>query len=189
MNHPEPPPTLTRALGIGTVGFGLVSSGVFATVAFGERWMYTQLGLLGAYLVWTALFILAGGAVLGSLVTGRWRLPRFYLLFGGAFFAYAAAWMAAYFTLRGAAGEWLGSLAGSLALGAILAAGLGATRFAPLAAVIVFVANSLGYFVGSALNEAIGGRAGMLLWGVAYGLALGAGLGAVIQAAQARRRS
>ena len=70
MNHPESPPTLARALAIGTVGFGLVSSGVFATVAFGERWMYTHLGLLGAYLAWTALFILAGGAVLGSLVAG-----------------------------------------------------------------------------------------------------------------------
>ena len=44
--------------------------------------MYTRLTVFGAYLAWTALFILLGGAVLGSLVVTRWRLPKFYLLFG-----------------------------------------------------------------------------------------------------------
>ena len=73
-------PSLVRSLLTGGLGFGLVSLCVFATVAFGERWMYEHLGLLGAYLAWTALFILLGGGVLGSLVVGRWRLPRFYLL-------------------------------------------------------------------------------------------------------------
>jgi hypothetical protein len=52
---------------------------------------------------------------------------------------------------------------------------------------LLFVANSLGYFLGSALNNSIGGRAGMLLWGTVYGLCLGAGLGAVLYFAQARR--
>ena len=98
---------MKRSLLIGGLGFGLASLCVFATVAFGERWMYTNLGLTGAYLVWTALFILLGGGVLGSLVAGRWRLPKFYLLFGLAFFAYAVGWTAAYFLLRGAAGEWI----------------------------------------------------------------------------------
>ena len=68
-------PSLVRSLLTGGLGFGLVSLCVFATVAFGERWMYEHLGLLGAYLAWTALFILLGGGVLGSLVVGRWRLP------------------------------------------------------------------------------------------------------------------
>src|SRR5687768_1741716 len=94
-------PPLSRSIVIGAIGFGLASLVVFATVAFGERWMYAQLGLWGAYLVWTALFILLGGAALGSLVVGRWRLPRFYLLYGIAFFAYAIGWIGAYFTLRG----------------------------------------------------------------------------------------
>jgi hypothetical protein len=149
--------------------------------------MYTHLGLLGAYLAWTALFILLGGGVLGSLVGGRWRLPRFYLLFGLAFFLYAAGWTGAYFAFRGAAGEWLGSLAGSLLMGSVLAVALGAARSALNLSALLFVANSCGYFLGSALNNFNRGRTGMLLWGTAYGLCLGAGLGAVLHFAQARQ--
>ena len=121
-------PSLKRSLLIGGLGFGLASLCVFATVAFAERWMYTQLGLYGAYLVWTAFFILLGGGVLGSLVVGRWRLPKFYLLFGIAFFAYAVGWTAAYFVLRGAPGEWIGSLVGSLLMGSVFA-GLRSSAF------------------------------------------------------------
>jgi hypothetical protein len=180
-------PSIGRSLLTGGLGFCLVSLCVFATVAFAERWMYARLGLSGAYLVWTALFILLGGGVMGSLVSGRWRLPKFYLLFGLAFLAYAAGWVGAYFVLRGAAGEWVGSLAGSLLMGAVLAAGFGVVRSALNLSAVLFVANSVGYFLGSALNDAVGGRAGMLLWGGAYGLCLGAGLGAVLHFAQTRR--
>ncbi len=179
-------PSLARSLVTGGLGFCLASLCVFATVAFAERWMYTRLGLLGAYLAWTALFILLGGGALGSLAVGRWRLPRFYMLFGAAFFAYAAGWVGAYFVLRGAAGEWVGSLAGSLLMGLVLAAGFGAARSFLKLSVTLFVANSLGYFLGSALNETLRGRAGMLAWGAVYGLWLGAGLGAALHFAQAR---
>lgn len=182
-----PAPTLGRSVLTGAVGFGLVSLCVFATVAFAERWMYVRLGLYGAYLAWTALFILLGGGVLGALVAGRWRLPKFYLLFGAAFFAYAVGWVGAYFLLRGAAGEWVGSLVGSLLMAVVFAAGFGRAREALNLSAVLFVANSVGYFLGSALNDAFGGRAGMLLWGAAYGLGLGAGLGAVLHLAQKRR--
>jgi hypothetical protein len=187
MNHSDAVPSLGRSLLTGGLGFCLVSLSVFATVAFAERWMYIHLGLFGAYLAWIALFILLGGGVLGSLVVGSWQLPRFYLLFGLAFFAYAAGWVGAYFSLRGAAGEWVGSLAGSLLMGTVLAAGFGAARSALNLSVVLFVANSVGYFLGSALNNSVGGRAGMLLWGTAYGLCLGAGLGGVLHFAQVRR--
>lgn len=183
----DPTASLARSLLAGALGFGVVSLCVFSTVAFGERWMYARLGLWGAYVVWTALFILLGGGVLGALVSGRWRLPRFYALFGAAFFAYAFGWVTAYFLLRGAAGEWVGSLAGSLLMGAVFAAGFGATRRVLNLTAILFVANSAGYFLGSALNDAFGGRAGMLLWGVAYGLGFGAGLGAALHVAQGAR--
>lgn len=188
--------SLERSLLIGGLGFALVSLCVFATVAFAERWMYVNLGLTGAYLAWTALFILLGGGVLGSLVVGRWRLPKFYLLFGLAFFVYAVGWVVAYFIVRGRLGELIGSLAGSLLMGSVLTIGLegaggGAatkTRKVLSLSALLFVANSVGYFLGSAINDLLGGRAGMLLWGTIYGLCLGAGLGALIHLAQVERR-
>ena len=179
-------PSLGRSLQTGGLGFGFASLCVFATVAFAERWMYTRLGLLGAYLTWTALFILLGGGVMGSLVVGRWRLPRFYLLFGLAFLAYSGGWVGAYFVLRGAPGEWVGSLAGSLLMGSVFAIGFGVARSCLRLSAMLFVANSVGYFLGSALNDAVGGRTGMLLWGGVYGLCLGAGLGAALHVAQTR---
>ncbi len=182
-------PSLQRAIVTGGLGFGLVSLCVFATVAFAERWMYTHLGLLGAYLVWTALFILLGGAVLGSLVVGRWRLPKFYLLYGVAFFVYAAGWIGAYFSLPGTAGEWLGSFVGSILMAIAFAMGLGAIRATVKLSAILFVANSLGYFLGSALNNYVAGRGGMLIWGIVYGLFLGAGIGVVLQLAQTGRKT
>ncbi|MGH7595292.1 MAG: hypothetical protein ACREOI_03025 [bacterium] len=183
MNFPSP----GRSLLIGGLGFCLVSLCVFATVAFAERWMYAQLGLLGAYLAWTALFILLGGGVLGALVAGKWRLPKFYLLFGAAFFAYAVGWVTAYFIWRDGLGEWLGSLAGSILMGLVFAAGFGVIRTTLNLSAVLFVANSVGYFLGSALNNALKGSTGMLLWGGVYGLGLGAGLGAVLHIAQNRR--
>lgn len=175
---------LIKSLLTGAIGFGLVSLCVFATVAFGERWMYQNLGLAGAYLAWTIMFIALGGAVLGSLVVGQWRLPKFYLLYGLAFFVYAVNWTAAYFLLRGAAGEWVGSLAGSVLMALVFAAGFQKLGAMLKFTVILFVANSLGYFLGSALNDSLRGSSGMLLWGVAYGVFLGAGIGAVLHYAQ-----
>jgi hypothetical protein len=177
-------PSLAKSIATGAIGFGLVSLCVFATVAFAERWMYQTLGLLGAYLTWTVLFILLSGAVFGSLVVGRWRLPKFYFLFGLAFFAYAAGWVIAYFTLRNTAGEWLGSLAGSVLMAAVFAAGFGRLGWLGKLSAVLFVSNSLGYFLGSALNNSLGGRPGMLLWGVAYGLFFGAGIGAALHLVQ-----
>jgi hypothetical protein len=176
--------SLQRSTLTGALGFGFVSLIVFASVAFAERWMYVHLSLAGAYLAWTLLFILLGGGVLGSLVSGRWRLPKFYLLFGLAFFAYAVGWVAAYFMLQGFWGELLGSLIGSLAMAAVFAIGFRVTRSLLTFFASLFVANSVGYFLGSALNESLGGKAGMLSWGVIYGLCLGAGIGLVLHLAQ-----
>lgn len=179
-------PSLGRSLLTGGVGFGAASLLVFATVAFAERWMYRHLGLLGAYLAWTVLFILLGGGVLGPLVVRRWQMPKFYLLFAGAFFCYAAGWVGAYFVFRGVVGEWIGSLVGSLVMGFVFAAGFGVSRSAFSLSAILFVANSLGYFIGSAVNDFFEGKGGMLSWGLIYGLFLGAGLGAILHVAQVR---
>ena len=186
LNRSDAIPSLSRSILIGAIGFCIVSLFVFATVAFGERWMYRTLGLTGAYIAWTALFILLGGAVLGSVVVGRWRNPRFYLIFGLAFFAYAAGWVAAYFSLRGPAGEWMGSLVGSILMAVVFAAAFGAFGQILKLSLLLFVTNSVGYFLGSALNESLTGRSGMLTWGIVYGLFLGAGIGAVLHFAQRR---
>ena len=186
LRDPAPVPSLKRSLISGGLGFCLASLCVFATVTFAERWMYNHLGLFGAYLAWTLLFILLGGGVLTSLVAGPRQVLRFYLLFGLAFFTYAASWVGAYFTLRGAAGEWVGSLAGSVLMSIVIAAGFGVPRFALSLSAVLFVANSLGYFLGAALNDWIGGKTGMMLWGAVYGLCLGSGLGAVLHLVQAR---
>jgi len=181
-------PSLQRSVLTGALGFGAVSLCVFATVAFAERWMYTHLGVVGAYVLWTVLFIALGGAVLSSLVVvERWRFPKFYLLFGLAFFCYAAGWMFAYFVVRGAADEWLGSLAGSVLMALVFAAGFRVMRSALKFAVLLFLANSLGYFLGAWIYFSLRSPAGMLLWGVIYGVFLGAGIAAVLHYAQRER--
>ena len=179
-----PIPSMARSIATGAIGFGLVSLCVFATVAFAERWMYQNLGLWGAYLTWTVLFVVLSGAVFGSLVVVRWRLPKFFLLFGLAFFAYAVAWVIAYFILRSTAGELFGSLAGSVLMAIVFAAGFGSLRSIVKLSAVLFVSNCLGYFLGSALNNSFGGQTGMLLWGVAYGLFFGAGIGAALHLVQ-----
>lgn len=177
-------PSLARSIATGAIGFCLVSLCVFATVAFAEGWLHRNLGTLGSYLAWTALFILLSGAVFGSLVVVRWRLPRFFLLFGLAFFAYAAAWMIAYFMLRNTTGEVLGSLAGSVLMALVFAAGFGSLRSTLKLAAVLFVANFLGYFLGAALFYSLSAPTGMLLFGVVYGLFFGAGIGAALHLAQ-----
>ena len=146
--------------------------------------MYARLGELGAYVVWTLAFILLGGFVLGSLVEGRWRLPKFYLLWGLAFFAYAAGWMGAYFFLRGAPGEWVGSLIGSVLMTIVFCLAFNVARSIPKLSLLLFIANSAGYFLGSLLNDSIGGRPGMLLWGLLYGLLLGSGIATLLHLLQ-----
>ena len=182
------PPSLRRSTLTGSLGFAGASLLVFATVAFAERWMYEHLGLPVSYAVWTLLFILTGGAVFNSLVVPPLRGIRFFGIFSLSFLGYAAGWIGAYFLLRGAAGEWCGSLAGSLLMGQILATGLGTRHRAWTISLLLFVTNSLGYFLGSALNTAIGGQFGMLLWGVMYGLCLGAGIGTALHHAQTGAR-
>lgn len=191
---PDPPAaaSLTSAALTGALGFGAASLVVFATVAYGERWMYERLGLYGAYAVWTLLFIVPSGVALRSLLADPKRQRTFPWLFAGAFFLYAVGWMAGYFMLRRSYGEHfaeaVASAAGSALLALALAAGLGALRrFLPIFAVLV-VTNTLGYFTGGALYAALGRPLGMLLWGVAYGLFLGAGLGAALYLSQKQER-
>lgn len=179
------PLTLDQSIGFGAVSFCLASLLVFATVAFGERWMYRNLGLTGAYVCWTLLFILAGGGVLSRLVIGPGRLARFYLLFSVAFLAYALGWVGAYFTVQGRSGELLGAIVGPLLMGLILIWAFGSLRSSFKIISILYLGNYFGYFLGDFLNNTLRGKMGMLAWGIAFGLGLGAGLGAALYFAQA----
>ena len=183
-------PSLARSIATGAIGFCVVSLCVFATVAFAERWMYQNLGLLGAYIAWTVLFIVLSGAVFGSLVVvGRWRLPWFSLLWAAAFFVYATAWMIAYFRVGRTAGEAVGSVAGSVLMALVLAAGFGSMRSTVKLSAVLFVSNFLGYFFGAALFNSLGEPTGMLLFGVVYGLFFGAGIGAALQLVQRQQET
>src|SRR5689334_10024705 len=184
MDQSEPLPSLAKSIVTGAIGFGVVSLCVFATVAFGERWMYQNLGLFGSYIAWIVLFILLSGAVFGSLVVGRWRLPQFYFLWTVAFFVYAAAWMVAYFSLGRTTGELVGALAGSIFMSLVLATGFRTLGSAVKLSAVLFVSNSLGYFLGAALFDSLSEPAGMLLFGVVYGLFFGAGIGGALRLLQ-----
>src|SRR5690348_9425322 len=176
-----PVPSLARAIATGAIGFCVVSLCVFATVAFGEEWMYRTLGSVGSYITWALLFVVLSGVVFESLVVVRGRLPSFYLLWAIAFFAYALAWMAAYFTLGRTTGEFLGSLVGSVLMAVVLAAGFGSRGATWKISLVLFVANDIGYFLGSGLFDANPTPTGMLLFGAIYGLFFGAGIGAALR--------
>src|SRR5581483_2796872 len=74
-------PTLAQSLWIGSSGFCSASLLVFATVASGERWMYSNLGLPGAYFTlggvrgeWLGSF--AGTALMGLVLAGAFGAGR-----------------------------------------------------------------------------------------------------------------
>jgi len=177
-------PSLGRAIATGAIGFCVVSLCVFATVAFGESWMYRTLGVPGTYLTWTLLFVVLSGVVFERLVVVRPRFPNFYLLWALAFFAYAAVWMIAYFLLGRTTGEFLGSLGGSVLMAVVLVAGFGAAKATVKISVVLFIGNALGYFLGAALFDWYRNETGMLLFGAIYGLLFGAGIGAALRIVQ-----
>jgi hypothetical protein len=178
--------TLGRSLAVGTTGFALASLAVFGFWAVAGRVMYRTLGEAGFYAVCAVLFILIGSALLRPLT--RLSFGRFALLFGGAFAAYALCWCLAWFLMRGKARESVGSLAGSVALCVVLCAMFSNWRAFTVSAVVVFVAHSAGYFLGSYVYDLLAGHrfSSKLGWGLFYGLGTGAGLGFAFWKAQSK---
>jgi len=171
-------PSLKQSLLHGSLGFGLASTVVFAIVRCGSPWMHQYFGVLGPYLVATALFVLLAGGILSRLVIGPGRLARFYLLFSVAFFSYAACWIVVYLTLHGLSGELLGSVVGTFLMALVLAGAFGEKKALPRLIPALVLANLAGYFLGRFLfYGAVGGSLGMILYGACYGLGFGAGLG------------
>lgn len=198
--------TLAQSLMLGALGFGVVSVIAYSAWAFGGRWLYLHVGEAGLYAVCAALFMVLSGVVLHRLLIGPGALGRFYALFAVAFGAYAVAWCAGWFILRGKAGEWTGSLAGTAIFAAVIAWSFSAFDRWWKIALVLFVTHSAGYFAGgwayeqlSAIPSAeIAGwfldkskmvKLGMLSWGLAYGIGFGIGLGYALYVAQEKTRA
>ena len=169
--------SLSQSLCVGSVGFCFVSTVVFATVAFGERWLYNHLGMALAYAFWTLLFMLGGGTVASRLNRGFQSGARSYAIFALAFFLYAIGWTAAYFALKTAARELLGVIAGTLLMSLTFVCAWAAIRNLAQIFPVLLLANGAGYFAGRYVWRTLDGQAGMIGWGVLFGLGLGFGLG------------
>lgn len=191
-----------RSILLGSLGFAFVSLVAFSLWAFGGRWFHAHGGDAAMYPAIAIVFLGLTGLVLHRLVRGGRPLARFYGAFVPAFVAYAGVWCLAWFVIKHAPGEWIGSLAGSIVFAAVVMKRMGAKSGFVSAALIVFVAHSLGYFTGGKVMYGILGGccaelfkglsreqikiAAMLGWGLCYGLGFGAGIGAVLDRAQRR---
>ena len=180
--------------------FTLVSIGGFAVWAFGGRWFYANVGEAGLYAVSAVTFIGLAGLLMHPLMKGPRCVRRFYGVFIPAFLAYSFVWCAFWFWLRLGAGEWLGSLAGSVAFVTLTGWRLGNLKGWLSASLVLFLTHSLGYFAGGkmmyyltstegvqlfpALSQSQLGTFAKLSWGVSYGLGFGAGLGYVFHVFQ-----
>ena len=170
--------TMGRSVAIGTTGFALASFAAYSVWAFAGRPLYRSIGEAGLYAVCAVVFVLLGSILLRPLT--RITLARFSAIFTTAFLAYAIAWCAAWFGAKGRPGEWLGSLAGSIAFCFVLAAWFKSWRAFLISSLVLFVAHSVGYFAGSWSYYTFRrehAAVAKLAWGFLHGLGMGAGLG------------
>ncbi len=176
----------------GALGFGAVSLVAYGVWAFAGRRLGSQLGEGGFYAVMAAVFLGLTGLALHPLVGRPRSFLRFTKVFIPAFLAYAAVWCAFWFKLKFGLGEWLGSLGGCLAFAAVAGIMLGGLRALPLAALVLFIGHSAGYFLGAPIcyaQKKSHPELGMLAWGLLYGLGFGAGIGFAFHAFLKARRS
>ena len=164
----------------GALGFGVVSTLVFSTVAFAERWMYQNLTVPGAYVVWTVLFLVASPVAFMPLVPMTATRRMFPVWFNIAFLAYCALWCAGWFVSPNTLGELVGCTAGSIAMAGVLVLRGFVRKPFGTAGLVLAACNLLGYFAGGFLNAKLGGPSGMLIWGLLFGAGTGAGIGAIL---------
>jgi hypothetical protein len=177
--------------------FAVVSLGGFSVWALAGRWFYRHVGEAGLYATTTVVFLGLAVLMLYPLVPGPRRAWRILRVFAPAFMAYAVCWCLAWFAFRAGLGEWLGSLAGSVAFVAVSRWGLGSCRGLVSSSLVFFLTHSAGYFAGgwlmgwilrshdggvlAGLSKDLVGIIAELAWGLAYGVGFGAGLGYTYQ--------
>jgi hypothetical protein len=199
-------PRLGTSLRRGIVGFTVLSIAGFVPWAIFGRWFYRNVGEAGLYVVCAVVFIGLSGPLMHRLIIGPGSLSRFYKLFAVTFAAYSTLWIAGWMALRGHPGSLAGLLAGTAAMGWMLARAFDARGATLKLIAILFVLNSLGYFIGGWVEGGVMAmkqpslfgapvpkrtqmRTAMLLWGVFYGLGFGAGLGWAFHLCQTRTRA
>lgn len=193
-------PNCSRAVWIGAAGFTAVSLAGFAVWALAGSWFYRHAGEAGLYLASAFVFLALAGLFLHPLIRGERRVVRLYRAFVPAFFGYALVWSVCWFLFKFGWGEWLGSLAGCAVFAAILRNRLGSAAPLGKPLLILFLAHSAGYFLGSAvymskvtprlwggLSKREGAMVARMLWGLFYGLGFGAGIGFMFDAFQRPR--
>lgn len=197
---PVHPPSLTNSLLVGSVGFTVVSLLGFAPWVLLGGWFYRNVGETGLYAVCALVYIVVAGPAMYRLIIGPGALVRFYKLFGLAFTAYAIGWIAGWLLFRGHVGSIVGLLAGTVAMGALLAWAFDARRRVLGVIAALFLLNAAGYFLGGVTDAWIRGLEGFpasrtvqvalahTSWAVFYGLGLGAGLGLAFYLCQAPLR-
>jgi hypothetical protein len=160
----------------GALGFGAVS-----VLGFGVWALNGQLFRLGEevlYVACAACFFATAGLIFRPLVPGAGRVGQFYAEFLPAFFIYALLWSTTYLPWPSYAYEWGASLVGCLGYAAVMAMLRSQWRSFLLAAAILFVTHSAGYFAGRYFYyQSDHGTGAKLLWGLLYGLGFGTGLG------------
>lgn len=198
-------PSFAMSVWRGMEGFTVVSVAGFVPWAVFGRWFHRMGGELGMYLACMAVFIGLSGLCLHRLILGPGSLGRFYKLFSVAFAAYSAGWIAGWMLLGGHRGSVAGLLAGTMAMGWILAVAFDVRGMVWAMVAVLFAFNGAGYFGGGWVEGAVMGMpqvsiAGMILdrpsqgmlamlsWGVCYGIGFGAGLGITFHIAQERTR-
>ena len=196
------PPRLGTFLWRGVIGFSLLSVAGFVPWAVTGNWLHQRVGEAGLYAVCAAVFIGLSGPLLHRLILGPGSLFRFYKLFSVAFSAYAILWIGGWMSLRGHLGSLVGLLAGTAAMGWILASAFDARMTSLNVIAALFVLNSVGYFGGGWIEGAVSAAhwgevfgkpitkpvqmtLAKLLWGVSYGIGLGAGIGLAFYLCQA----
>lgn len=178
--------TLFRSTLLGGLGLGLVSLLAYSIWAFAPRAAGSEIGM---YALIALVYLAGAGLAMSGLLRGENRLRRFYALFLPAFAGYAVLWSVAWFVIKGREGEWTGAAAGTLFFAWVAWRYLGKARGFWIAALVLFVLHTAGYFLGGmwmygTLERGIEGWAkpqvavvAKLGWGLFHGLGFGAGIG------------
>ncbi len=199
--RPAKVPNLGESLLRGVIGFTVVSIAGFAPWAVMGNWFYRYIGEAGLYAVCAVVFIGTAGLFMHRLIIGPGSLSRFYTLFAVSFAAYSIAWIVGWMALKGHAGSVVGLLAGTTLMGLMLGRAFDASRETLNVIAVLFVLNTVGYFVGGVFEGAVIGIKGLSIsetmqlvvaksvWGIFYGAGFGAGLGLAFYLCQTKTRA